>query len=304
MEQNQPADEISVQVMESAEVQILREKANIDIAISTARAFPRDMQKSLNNSIFTATLDLETASTCGYAVPRGAKSITGPSTHLAKIIMQCWGNFRSEAKVVDETPKHVVSEAIAWDLESNVAVKVTVKRSIMTKTGRMSEDMIVVTGNAANSIAQRNAIFAVIPKAITDKVYKAAQQKIIGDPDKFAKRIKDVLAGYKKTHNKEQADVLSLVGKTDISQVTAEDLVVLIGIAQAIKDGDTTVQQAFDVNKTQKEKVEERKQELKDKAAAQTQQTPAAETKSDGQTQANNPATTDGTLFDAKKEMP
>lgn len=35
--------------------------------------------------------------------------------------------------------------------------------------------MITVTGNAANSIAYRNAVFAVIPKAITDRIYYAAQ---------------------------------------------------------------------------------------------------------------------------------
>lgn len=262
------SDEIEVMQMHSNEVLALREKVTVDIAVSTAHAFPRNLQKCLDNALFTATIDVETASTCWYAVPRAGKSITGPSVHLAKIIMQTWGNFRAEAKVIEETRTHVVSEAVAWDLETNVAVKVTVKRSISTKTGRMTDDMIIVTGNAANSISLRNAVFSVVPRAITDKVYKATQQKIIGEPSKFSKRLKDVLVGYKKTHNKEEAEVLGLVGKTHISQITPDDLVVIIGTAQSIKDGDTTVELAFGVNKDQKQKVEDRKEDLKTKQEA------------------------------------
>jgi len=268
-------DQITDVAILGNEMAILREKASIDIQVSTAMAFPRNLKLCLENSIFTATMDVETASTCGYAVPRGGKSITGPSVHLAKIIMQNWGNFRAEAKVIEVEDKNVVSEAVAWDLEKNVAVKVTVKRSIMTKTGRMNEDMITVTGNAANAIALRNAIFNVIPRAITDKVYLSAQNKIIGDKEKFPKRVQSVLDGYKKTYQKEESEVLALVGKTTKEQIVSDDLVVLIGIAQSLKDGDTTVEIVFKTNKT----GEEKKEDLKEKQS-------------------------DGSLFDASKEMP
>ena len=39
------------------------------------------------------------------------------------------------------------------------------------------------------------------------------------------------------------------IGKPSINNVTQEDILVLIGIAQAIKDGDTTVDNAFRPNK-------------------------------------------------------
>jgi len=261
-------DVITEVAIVGSELQVLREKMAIDIQVSTARAFPRDIKRALENSIFTATMDIETASTCTYSVPRGGKAITGPSVHLAKIIMQNWGNFRGETKVVEEGAKTVTSEAVAWDLETNVAVKVTVKRSIMQDRGtkRMSEDMITVTGNAANAIALRNAVFSVIPKAITDKVYDASQKKIIGDDQNFNKRIKDVLSGFKKVYGKEESQVLALVGKKEVSQITKGDLVVLIGVAQALKDGDVTPDLVFKVNKT----GEEKKADLKsnqDKAA-------------------------------------
>lgn len=253
-------DQITAITIQGNEMAMLREKASIDIQVSTAKAYPRDMKKALENSIFTVTMDVETASTCTYSVPRGGRAITGPSVHMAKILMQNWGNIRGETKVIEIGQRDITSQSVIWDLENNAALKVEVKRSIMTKSGRMSDDMITVTGNAANAIALRNAIFGIIPRAIVDKVYAASQQKIIGDAESFSKRLKAVLAGFKKVYNKEEVDVLGLVGKTQMSQITSDDLVVLIGTAQALKDGDTTVDMVF---KPAPKTAEEKKAELK-----------------------------------------
>lgn len=244
-----------------SELQLLREKAAIDIQVSTARAFPRNMKLALDNAIFTATMDIETASSCIYSVPRAGKAITGPSVHLARIIVQNWGNFRAETKVIEEGAKYVTSEAVAWDLETNVAIKVTVKRPITTSSGkRMSDDMVGVTGNAANAIALRNAVFNVVPKAVTNKVYEASQKMIVGDDANFNKRVSDVLAGYKKVYGKEAEEVLTLVGKKSIEQLTKADLVVLIGVAQALKDGEATADLVFKVKKSGDEKKADLKQ--------------------------------------------
>ncbi len=70
-----------------------QDKASIDIQISTAKAFPRNIKRATDNAIAIATLDVDTAKTCTYSVPRGGKAITGPSVHLAKILAQQWGNL-------------------------------------------------------------------------------------------------------------------------------------------------------------------------------------------------------------------
>lgn len=261
-------EEIEITKVEGVEMMLLREKAAIDIQISTAHAFPRNVKQCVDDALFTATMDIDTAMTCGYSVPRGGKAITGPSTHLAKIIMQNWGNFRAEAKVVNVSDKFVESEAIAWDLQKNVAVKVTVKRSIMQNKGkdRMAEDMIIVTGNAANSIAIRNAIFAVIPKGVTELIYRASQQKIIGDGKDFNKKVADVLKAFKKKYDKDESDVLKVVGKTQVSQLTNDDLVTLIGVGQALADGDTTPEMVW------KKSAEEKKADLKEKKSVEGEQ--------------------------------
>lgn len=232
----------------SPEVVYQQDKAAIDMQISTAKAFPRNIKRATENALAIVTIDAETAKTCTYSVPRGGKAITGPSVHLAKILAQVWGNLRVEAKVVAIDHTQVTSEAVCFDLENNLAIKTQVKRSITGRTGRFSEDMITVTGNAANSIALRNAILSVIPRSIVDKVYNAAKSAITGDVSdktKLIARRKQVFDGLRDSFGLSEKEILSAIGKAAIDHVTGDDLVVLIGIGTAIRDGDTTVEQAF-----------------------------------------------------------
>lgn len=234
-------------------------KAEIDSMIATAKAYPRNITRSTNNAIAIVSLDAETAKTCTYSVPRGGKPITGPSVHLAKILAQVWGNLRIDAKVVSIDEKQITSEAVCFDLENNLAIKTQVKRSIMGRSGRFNDDMITVTGNAANSIALRNAVLSVIPKAVVDKVYNTAKATITGDVSDSAKLIakrKKVMDGLIDTYKVTEAEILFSIGKAAVEHITADDLVVLIGIGTAIKDGDTTIEQAFKAKSAPKSKEE------------------------------------------------
>jgi hypothetical protein len=222
------------------------ERANVDSQVATAKQYPRDIKRSINNSIAMATMDYNTAQSCGYALPRGGKPITGPSVHLAKLIVSNWGNVRAEAKVVKITDKQVISRGTCWDLENNVATAFEVRRSIVGKSGkRFTDDMITVTGNAANAIAYRNAVFSVIPKAITDKVYQAAQHFITGDlsdEEKIVARRKKCIDFFKDEYGISEEEVVMLCGKQTVNQIQAEQIALLLGITQSLKDGDTTVE--------------------------------------------------------------
>lgn len=232
----------------SPEIVYQQDKAAIDMQVSTAKQYPRNVKRAVDNAIAIVSMDAATAATCTYALPRGGKTISGPSVHLAKILAQNWGNLRVEAKVISTDATTLTSQAVAFDLENNLAIKVEVKRSIMTRSGRMNEDMQVVTGNAANSIALRNAVLSVIPRSIVDKVYNAAKQTITGDvsdQQKLISRRKQVFDAFRDMYGLSEKEILATINKAAIDHVTADDLVVLIGIGQAIKDGDTTVESAF-----------------------------------------------------------
>lgn len=245
----------------STEMIYQQDKAQIDTQIATAKAYPRNIKKAVEDSIFTATLDVETASSCTYSLPRGGKPISGPSVHLALILAQNWGNLRIEAKISSIDNKSITSQAVCFDLEKNIAIKVEVKRSIMTKNGRMNDDMITVTGNAANSISLRNAILKVIPKAVVDKVSKSAKQLITGDisdETKFIKKRNSVLEGFKNTYGVTEEEILGVLGKPSTANITADDLVTLIGYAQSIKDGDSTADLIFRAKKVEAQNKEEK----------------------------------------------
>jgi molybdopterin converting factor small subunit len=253
--------------IEAVPVQVdASEKASLDIQVTTAKAYPRNLARVKNNSIALATMDRKTAESCSYALPRGGKPITGVSVHLARILAQQYGNIRAEAKVVEITDKQIVSRGTAWDLESNYAVAFEVRRSISGKTGRFSDDMITVTGNAANAIAYRNAVLSVIPKGITDAAYNAAQDFVTGDLSDEAKLIarrKKALDFFRDEYGIKESEVLKMLGKQSVSQINAESIKILVSTEQALKDGDTTVDELMkNIRFTD---IQEKKEDLKNK---------------------------------------
>jgi hypothetical protein len=230
------------------------EKTSVDIQVATAKMYPRNINRSISNAIAMATMDEKAADTCGYALPRSGKLITGPSVHLAKILASAWGNIRSEAKIIRITDKHIVSRGTCWDLETNVAAAFEVQRSISGKFGRYSDDMITVTGNAANAISYRNAVLAVIPKSVSEKVYAAAQEKITGDlskPGALEEKRRAAIKYFREEYAIGEADILKLVGKRETKFIGASEIAILKGVRQSIRDGDTTVSELFGKNAAQ-----------------------------------------------------
>ena len=261
--------------VEAQDVQIVQvdavERANVDSQVATAKRYPRDIRRSIDNSVVMATMNQETAQSCSYALPRGGRPITGPSVHLAKIIVSNWGNMRTEAKVVQITDKQVISRGTCWDLETNVASAFEVRRSIIGKNGqRFSDDMITVTGNAANSIAYRNAVFSVIPKAITDRVYYAAQKFITGDlsdSDKLLKVRTGILNNFKNNYGITEEEVVKMCGKQTVNQIGADEISMLMGTIQALKDGDTTIDELMKPIRESKEAINNKIADIAAKAA-------------------------------------
>jgi len=238
-------ENVSIEAIEA------QSRAEYDVQISTAKRYPRDLTRVRNNSIAICTLNRETAESCRYALPRAGKTISGPSVHLARIEAQQYGNLRVESRVKMVSEKELICEAVAFDLESNYAVKVEVRRRITDKSGqRYNDDLITMTGNAGNAIAYRNAVFSVIPKSITDACYKAAQEVITGDvsdENKLIKRRNDIIQKMKDAYNVTEEQILKAINLRSVNQIKAEQLADLIAIGQAIKDGDTTIEQVFHI---------------------------------------------------------
>ena len=244
-----------------SEIVEAQQRAEIDVQIATAKNYPRDLRGVKDSCVAIVTMDKETAESCRYVLPRGGKNISGGSVHLARILAQQYGNLRVESKIKAITESEIISEGIAFDLQTNYAVKVEVRKSILQneykdgkKTGkktRMNEDMITVTGNAANAISLRNAIFSIVPKAITDSCYKASIEVITGDLSDETKLIgarKKALDYFKDNYKASEDAVLKALGLTSVNQIHAEQIADLRGMIQSLKDGDTTPEMLFGVN--------------------------------------------------------
>jgi hypothetical protein len=233
-----------LEVVDHGTLEILS-KAEIDTQIATAKQYPRSIKRFRSECLDMATLTEEIAGECIYALPRGGKTIEGPSARFAEIIASSWGNCRAGARVIGEEKDFVITQGVFHDLERNVSITYEVKRKIVDKYGkRYNPDMIGVTANAGCSIALRNAILKGIPKAFWKDMYDAARKTVAGDAKTLVNRRSEVL------------DLLQKVGATSdmvceklevpgVADIGLEHIVILRGLYTAIKEGDTTVEMAF-----------------------------------------------------------
>ncbi len=227
-------------------------KAEIDIQISTAKKYPRSVAKFRQDAMSMATMDQETAASCFYALERGGKKIEGPSIRLAEICASAWGNLRYGARIVEIGGKEVTSQGVAHDLETNVGSNIEIKRRITNKEGeRFSDDMITVTCNAANSIAARNAILKVVPRAYVNIIYLAAKKAAVGSMKTLKQRRDDMFTKFEEAGVKKE-QVLAYVKKASVEDVGLAEVELLIGTYTAIKDGDSSAEQVFGSGKNLK----------------------------------------------------
>ncbi len=246
----------------------VRARAEIDTQISTAKAYPRNQKTFIERATDLATMDQETAESCFYCLVRSGKDgkneIKGPSIRLAEIAASCWGNIHAATRVVENNGKFITAEGVCWDMESNVKMGAEVKRSIQTKDGKTyGIDMQVVTGNAACSIALRNSILKVIPKALVDRIYDAAVKFAVGDQRTLVSKRKEVFDKFNKM-GIETAKILTFFEKEVMDEINAEELRQLIGIGTSIKEGIVSIDKAFSLDSTEESNTEDKIKNLLD----------------------------------------
>lgn len=225
-------------------------RAELDMQITTAKAYPRNPDDFIPLATQLATQDEETAQSCFYCLTRKSKDgkvteIKGASIRLAEIAAASWGNLHAASRIVENDGKAITAEGVAWDLERNVRISSQVKRSIVTASGATyGSDMQTLTGNAASSIALRNAIFKVIPKALIDRVYEKAVKYAVGDQKTLSNR-RNVIFNRFRQLGIEPSKIFRFFNKTTIEEFTLADLENLMGIGTSIKDGYLEIDKAF-----------------------------------------------------------
>ena len=109
--------------------------------------------------------------------------------------------------------------------------------------------MIGVTANAACSIALRNSILKGVPKAFWADMYESARETAIGNVQTLVNRRSRALAVLQKM-GVQPGQVFKHLGIQGEQDLTLDHLATLFGITTAIKEGDTTPEQAFSTEPT------------------------------------------------------
>lgn len=238
-------DDGELQVREQPTALTAITRGEIDVQIATAKKYPRSVGQFKKRSFQLACLDEDTAATMFYSLPRGGKVIEGPSVRLAEVVGSSWGNLRYGARIVDVGDKFLTAQGVCHDLETNNAITVDITRRITDSKGRRyGDDMIAVTANAACSIALRQAIFKIVPFALVKDVYQAAVKTAIGNAESMAAKRAGFIAWFKQAGVSEQ-QVLAVLGRDSVIDVTMDDLRVMLGLKTAIKDGETTIEEVL-----------------------------------------------------------
>lgn len=225
-------------------------RAEIDVQIATAKQYPRSIVSFKREALEQATLDADTAESMYFSLERRDKDgnpvkIQGPSIRMAEIALSCWGNCHAAARHVSAEDRIVRAQGVCWDLQRNVRISLEETRGILTSGGRRyKEDMVNMTMRAAASIALRNAILRVIPRAYVDPIVDEAKKVAIGKGltmEQRRQRIKEQYAeiGAKESH------VLLLAHRKGWDDVTVDDIVHLKGLRTAVLEGHVSLDQAL-----------------------------------------------------------
>jgi hypothetical protein len=251
-------------------------KAEIDSQILTAQKFPRSIKKVLDKILSIATINEDVAQSCTFALPRGKnkdgteKILTGPSVRLAEIVFSSYGNIRGGARVIHNDGKSITAQGICHDLETNACITIEVKRSILqnvwetrngkrVKTGKMetmTEDMQIVTGNAACAIAFRNSTFKIFPAALLDNIHDQVKLVAMGTEATLTKR-RDTTLKYLAAKQVSEERIFAAIDVNGIEDIDLEKLATLRGMCTLIKNGEGTAAELFpEPKKTPEEKGE------------------------------------------------
>lgn len=246
-------------VVETSAIQEIT-KAEIDTQIATAKKYPRSIKKFRQEALTMATFDVAIAGQCFYTLKRAGKLIDGPSVRLAEICANAWGNMRYGARIVGEDDKCVIAQGISHDLEKNVSDTIEISRRITNKEGiRFGDDMVQVTKNAACSIALRNAIFKTIPFAYVKPIYDQAKKAAAGSLKTLKSRKAEMVKAFEGL--KISTQMIEKFLDKPLEDAGLADIETLIGTYTAIKEGDTTVAEQFNIKSKSDAVMPQRKSE-------------------------------------------
>jgi hypothetical protein len=209
-------------------------------AMMMAKEFPRDYMTCWDN-LQKACQRESLAKKGDYSYKRGGSPIEGPSIYLARVAAQNWGNIRFGFDVLEVGEEQVSLVGWAWDMETNTKAtspatfNVLIQRKVSgtTKWVKPDERNLRELVNKHGAIAQRNAIFQILPHDYVDDARDRCRKTLkakIKDAKSEQKRLVLGFSDYGVTP-------VVLNGYVGTDNWTKDDIVSMQGVLDALKDG-------------------------------------------------------------------
>ncbi len=232
-----------------------------DAMMAVALQRPRNPKKVLAAAIEELSLAPDEAKASYYSIPYRERqadgttrmvAVEGPSINAAMALARLWGNCNVTARILNDDATGADVAGIWVDFETNFRVerpmrvsKVAKKRSGGVYTLNPQQWLAAIQAGASK--AQRNAALKGIPAWLVSRYVKHARTIAAGDPDSKAdpKKVDNLLRAFARFSV--TLEMLEAQREAPRADWTGEDLAILIGLGNAIKDGQMTVAEAFDL---------------------------------------------------------
>lgn len=241
-------------VGQATAVEQSRAVAEVQAAVLVAQQCPRDVDPAVAE-MRRSCGEPELADRAFYRYPRGGKTVTGTSIHLARELARCWGNIDYGIAELRRDDDHAQSEmrAWAWDQETNARAATT----FIVPHGRDKDNGQRVVLTAYRDIYENNAnmggrrvremILSVLPVWFVKEAERLARETVErGDGTPLTRRIDAVVAAFAKL-NVSVPRIEAKLGRAR-HLWTAFDLAELTVVGQSIKAGEVTVEDEFPVD--------------------------------------------------------
>lgn len=233
----------SVAIEETGLAQLNKSELEMQMEFATRR--PRVMSKVLKNLEDRTCMSPAIALECQYSLQRGNTRIMGASVRFAEILAGTYCNLMALKRVVGADAEVVRAQGIYFDCETNYRFGAETTRRITNKDGaRFNQDMITVTGNAAASIAFRNAVLGGVGKGIWAGVYEKTKQVAIGSAESVVKS-RDELLHWAKNAGITGEMLYTTLGVQGVQDIIGEKMLAFKVMQKEVMSGEKSIDDVF-----------------------------------------------------------
>lgn len=205
-----------------------------------AKMFPRDTNAAYAELMESCKIPAM-AAVAFYSVPRAGGKVTGPSIRLAEEIARCYGNFEYGHRELSRSAGKSEVEVYAWDKEKNNRRirQITVEHVIDTRDGpKKMRDSKEIDDKIANVASKqvRGLVLSMMPKWMVESAVEECRKTLSGNnTEPLSVRVRKMTQAFS-AFGVTVEHLERYLGHS-LDNVLADELVDLMGVYNAIKEG-------------------------------------------------------------------